>query len=176
MSGIPKSARPHHWGFANAWLRSSFQRIPETMVSAIAKARSAAPVIDAWRNFAKTLEEEDRLPPDGLAASTFTAASDDGDWYIAIVEFPEPENDHEAHLAALAVRPADGRLRPDDEDEAPRDGTNYRYLLVERAGRTGEARWVEWEGDEREEFAPPQGVGKSVPDADVFVRAVTDLL
>jgi len=176
MSGIPKSARPHHWGFANAWLRSSFQRIPETMVSAIAKARSADPVVDAWERFAKTLDEEDRLAPEGMAASTYTTASPEGDWYIAVVEFPAPENAHEAYMAALAVRPADDRLRPDEEDEAPRDGTDHRYLLVERTGTPGEGQWVAWEGDEREPIDTPGCVGKGVPEPEVFVRTVTDLL
>ena len=175
MSGIPKSARPHHWGFANAWLRRSFQRIPETLVSAIANARSADPVIEAWENFAKTLDEEERLSPEGMEASAFTAPSDDGPWYIAVVTFPAPKHAHEAYMAALAVRPPDAPLDPEREDDAPAPGTDLRYILLERADDPGDVTWVEWIDDEDETLDAPAEI-EPPPARETFVKIVADLL
>jgi hypothetical protein len=200
VSGIPASARPHHWGFAHAWLRRSFQRIPETIVSAIARTRSAAPVVDAWQNHAKTLDEQDRLPPDGLEAATYSAPGAEGDWYLAVVTFPPPEQAHEAYFGALCVRPPDGQLDPEtrerrdddraipagrdpdevDEVDEPPDRqvepeAEHRYLLLERTDDGG-TRLVEWVDGEREVLAEPDATGAPAADRQAFVRAVTDRL
>ena len=200
MSGIPSSARPHHWGFAHAWLRRSFQRIPETIVSAIARARSAAPVVDAWRNFAKTLDEDDRLPAEGFEATTYSAPADEGDWYLAVVTFPPPENAEEAHFVALCVRPPDGQLNPEKRERSEDEGAipagvdsededqpeqppeprtepeaDHRYLLLERTD-DGETRLVEWRGGDRRVLVESDDSSVPAPDRQAFTRAVTDLL
>lgn len=173
VSGIPERVRPHHWGFANAWLKSSFQRIPETIVAALARAKSAAPVRDAWANFSKTLEAEERLEPEGLDAATYAATADGGDWYVAVVEFPPPEHPGEAHFAALAVQPGDGELQPDLEEESPRSGTRFRYFLLEHA-ESGDPELVEWTGEQRR-VLDVEGTGPEA-DSEAFVRSIIDLL
>lgn len=174
MSGIPKRVRPHHWGFANGWLENSFQRIPETIVAAIARAGSAEPVVESWNNFAKTLEPEDRFPAEDLKTASYRAQTDLGDWFLAVVEFPPPKHPGEAHFAALAVAPADGGLRPDLEEDQPRDGTRTRYFLLERSDHSAPTLW-EWNGDERNRVQTSSG---APPDAEesAFVRAVIDIL
>lgn len=200
MSGIPASARPHHWGFAHAWLRRSFQRIPETIVAAIARTRSAAPVVDAWQNHAKTLDEQDRLPSDGLQAATYSAPGSEGDWYLAVVTFPLPEQGHEAYFGALCVRPPDGTLNPEQRERTDDEGaipagrdpdevdeadqtpdrevepeTAHRYLLLERTD-DDRTRLVEWLGGDRDVLAEPDDTRAPAADPRAFVRAVTDLL
>ncbi len=199
VSGIPASARPHHWGFAHAWLRRSFERLPETIVAAIARARSAAPVVDAWQNFGRTLDDAERLAADGLEASSYVSPSETGDWYLAVVSFPPPEHPEEVHFAALCVRPPDGELRPGlreeagqegpraaglEEDDRPSDSAegrppepeaDLRYILLERID-PGETRLVEWEHSSREQLAAPSGADSPAADEQSFVRAVGDLL
>jgi len=170
MSEIPERARPHHWGFANAWLRNSFGRKPETIVTAIARAPGPEPVVEAWRNFSKTLDGEERLSAEGLETASYRVEGEEGPWFVAVVEMPEPEGREEAEFLALAVQPPGGELRPTREDESPREGTRTQYFLLERLG-DGRTRWVEWVGDTREAraAAPPA-------DREEFVRAVRDEL
>lgn len=174
MTGIPKRVRPHHWGFANGWLENSFQRIPETIVAAIARAGSAEPVADSWNNFAKTLEPEDRHPADELGAASYRARTERGEWFLAVVEFPPPKHPGEAYFAALAVAPDGGQLRPDLEEDQPREGTRTRYFLLERSDNSAPELW-EWNGDERNRVQTSSG---APPDAEesAFVRAVIDFL
>jgi len=168
MTEIPDRARPHHWGFANAWLRNSFKRKPETIVLAIARAPGPEPVVEAWRNFAKTLDEEERVPPQGLETASYQIGDSREPWYVAVVDMPEVEGREEAELVALAVRPGDGELRPEREGETPREETETRYVVLERAA-DGETRWIEWVGDDREtrDLQP-------AADREHFVRALRD--
>lgn len=168
MNGIPSNVRPHHWGFANAWLKSSFQRIPETLVSAVARAGSAEPLIESWVSFGKTLEAEDRLQPEGLGADTYAVGQGDERWFVAVVVLPPPEHVGESRFVAMAVQPAGRRPEPEEED-SPRAESDLRYFLLERGD--GGDTLLEWKGDERCELE--SGLAD---DESSFVHAVSRLL
>lgn len=132
---IPRGTRPHHYLFAREWLRQSFERRPEMLVLALARATArdegAVPVRETWRGMGKSLPEEDRVEPSQISVRTFvddtTPAS-----FFAIVTMPPPMATGEAHAIGLGVMPADGELEPEDDDaEGPREGTRIAYGLAE---------------------------------------------
>ena len=171
MAAIPDHTRPHHWGFANAWLRRSFQRIPETLMSALAHAPSAEPLTESWINFGQTLEEEDRLEAEPMDVSTFSAVDPDGRWYLAVIEMPEPLRDGEAHRIVLAVSPPDDQLDPDREDDSPDPETRQAYFVLERDADGRATRLIRWRADE----STPTDLTPA-DDPQAVASAVTDLL
>jgi hypothetical protein len=132
---VPRGTRPHHYLFAREWLRQSFERRPEMLVLALARATArdegAVPVRETWRGMGKSLPEDDRVDPQQMSVRTFVDETTPAS-YFAIIELPPPMATGEAHAIGLAVVPAGGELQSEDDDlEGARDGTVAAYGLAE---------------------------------------------
>jgi hypothetical protein len=165
---VPEGARDHHYLFSHYWLRDTFVRIPEKLVLAQARAQSPAPLEESWEHLGNNLPVALRMNAHGLGVQTFRFGDSSPPEFLVVVEMPPASHPEEAVFAGGLVHPPANNLRPEDGEEGPREGCDFRYYVLEKGNGSDEvtSAFRVWEDDDFVQAGPgPMATVEAFADA-----------